>query len=356
MNLKSTLLTAMLGLIMSTLTAQTAPVPTYTLIDLQMPGYASTVGNAVNASGDVVGYASDPSAEHAFLYTRGKFTDLGAGAAIDINASKEVIVISASGVPFLYKNGKVTTLPAGAYAINDSGQILIQDVGAVEIREHNGAIISHPIGNAAALFTAQAINNLGQVIGREFVPADLPPNEDFFNEVLMVQPGGSYRVIATNLQDNYCFPRAMNNLGQGVGYDLNLYFDTLYQDVLYNNGDAMLYNPNGTSVVLGNLFPGTTSEGRTSGSNANAINSFGVIVGSCQSVFDQTDVRGFVYFNGTMYDLNTLVNSSGAAFKITSANGINDAGQILASATDTSGNEHTVILSVTGAKDSDVLK
>ena len=57
-----------------------------------------------------------------------------------------------------------------------------------------------------------------------------------------------------------------------------------------------------------------------------------------------------------MYDLNTLVNSSGAAFKITSANGINDAGQILASATDTSGNEHTVILSVTGAKDSDVLK
>ena len=62
-------------------------------------------------------------------------------------------------------------------------------------------------------------------------------------------------------------------------------------------------------------MPGTTSEGRTSGSSANAINSFGVIVGSCQSVFDETDVRGFVYFNGTMYDLNTLVNSSGAALR-----------------------------------------
>ena len=45
-----------------------------------------------------------------------------------------------------------------------------------------------------------------------------------------------------------------------------------------------------------------------------------------------------------MYDLNALVKTSENGLTIKSAHGINDLGQIVATATDAAGNEHAVIL------------
>jgi probable HAF family extracellular repeat protein len=259
---------------------------------------------------------------------------------------------------FLYTNGKFTRLP-NTYAtdLNDLGQVLIySDIGVAQIRQPNGEIVSYPIGDPNInLFGALALNDLGQVIGRDFVYPYGSNDLDFLNNVILVQPGGSYRIITNGGVDNYCFPVAMNILGQAVGHNYNLYWDNYYQSAFYDNGHAMLYNPDGQAVVLGNLFPGTTPEGTTSGSAAYGINSFGAIVGSCRSVFNG-DERAFLYLNGTMYDINTLVNASGQGLTITEARGMNDLGQIVALAKDSAGNTHTVLLSVVGFKGSDALK
>ena len=66
----------------------------------------------------------------AFLYSNGKTTDLGAGAAVGINDSGQVVVESGDQA-FLYSNGTMTnlgTFPGGSYseatAINASGQVV----------------------------------------------------------------------------------------------------------------------------------------------------------------------------------------------------------------------------------------
>jgi probable HAF family extracellular repeat protein len=342
--------------------AASTRLPAYTVTDVGLlPGFGQMIGSAINIEGDIVGTAytgldmnGNGLGGHGFLYQRGKLTDLGPGTATAINDRGEVLGYrldsSGNSTPFSYQNGTFTTLPANAYALNDLGQILIQVTGAVEIREPNGTILSHPITNGS-LFVAWAINDLGQVIGRNFVNA--PPSKrnafgDFYNQVLLVQPNGGFRIIARNGVSEYCFPQAMNNLGQAVGHNVNIYYNTVYQDFLYDEGDATLYNPDGKSVNLGNLLT-EFDNGAPPGSIATGINDFGVIVGYCYTADNQVS-RGFVYRSGTMYDLNSSVNSGENGLTIKSALGINDLGQIVATATNAAGNEHAVILTATGSR------
>jgi probable HAF family extracellular repeat protein len=343
-------------------TAADSGVPSYTVTDIGLlPGFTQMTGSAINIDGDVVGTAytgfdvnGNLTGGHGFLYHGLKVIDLGPGAATAINGLGEVLGYSldSSGksTPFLYQNGVFTTLPANSYALNDLGQILIQVTGAVEIREPNGTIVSHAVNNGY-FFVAWAINDLGQVIARNFVKA--PKNKrnqfgDFYNQVLLVQPGGLYKIVARNGVNEYCFPQAMNILGQAVGRNYNIYYNTTYQDYFYDEGDATLYNPDGKSAYLGNLLT-EIDGGAPPGSDATGINSFGTIVGFCRTANGQVS-KGFVYLNGSMYDLNALVTSTANGLTVISAQGVNDLGQIVATATDADGGYHAVILTVAGSK------
>jgi probable HAF family extracellular repeat protein len=96
-------------------------------------------------------------------------------------------------------------------------------------------------------------------------------------------------------------------------------------------------NSNGQFQDLGTL-PG----GSGGGSFGNGINDSGVVVGE-SGTGTAPYSAGFVYSNGIMSNLNNLV-PAGSGFTITTAIAINDSGQIVAEATDTSGNEHAVLL------------
>ena len=79
------------------LPALAAAVPTYTAIDLGSLGGAHSFGYAINAGGQVTGYAdTSGNAVHAFLYTGGVMTDLGtlggdgASFGLGINTSGQV--------------------------------------------------------------------------------------------------------------------------------------------------------------------------------------------------------------------------------------------------------------------------
>ena len=116
----------------------------------------------------------------------------------------------------------------------------------------------------------------------------------------------------------------INNSGQVVGYGFITSSATTA---------AFLYK-DGQMINLGSL-PGLAS------SAAYAINSSGVVVGSANNV--SPPATAFIYQNGVMTDLNSLIPSS-ANFHLTEAQFINDAGQIVAEGVDAQGNYSNYLL------------
>ena len=192
------------------------------------------------------------------------------------------------------------SMPTG---INDVGQIIgwYYDYNT----EATGYFLFTPNAPLIQLsFYPTAINNLGQIAGTGGSGG------------VVTQPGG------TTPSDVPVDPTAINILGQIVG-----------GDVLYSQGEVInLGLPKGETAPQYQSF-------------ATGINDLGVIVDYSES---SSDARGLVYVKGKWYDLNDLVNATGKGFTITEATGINNVGQIIATALDAAGNQHAVILTVVG--------
>jgi probable HAF family extracellular repeat protein len=114
-------------------------------IDLGSPGpgiigggsaLTSTAGLSLNNAGQVAG-SLDWGTPHAFLYSGGKFSNLGlpssstSSAAVGINSAGQVVGWVTPNryeayQPFLYSGGKPQTLPFSGVAsgINDAGQVV----------------------------------------------------------------------------------------------------------------------------------------------------------------------------------------------------------------------------------------
>jgi probable HAF family extracellular repeat protein len=109
-------------------------------------------------------------------------------------------------------------------------------------------------------------------------------------------------------------------------------------DVVGVSGDhAFLYH-RGILSDLG-MLPGDAS------SSANAINNKGEIVGVSVAA-DGVTSRAFIYLNGQMYDLNTLLDTASpiaGSVKLEEAVGINSHGRIAANGT-RDGQQHAYLL------------
>lgn len=109
---------------------------TYT--NLGLFGGTSSWAVAINNSGTIVGnYITDSGATHGFIYNNGKVTDIGTlgGASTEINALNNLGQIVGFSYPatgnynaFLYSGGKMTdidpTSESAGTAINDAGQVI----------------------------------------------------------------------------------------------------------------------------------------------------------------------------------------------------------------------------------------
>ncbi len=249
----------------------------YTVTDLGTLGGSSSAAYGINASGQVVGEAQTSSGNNdAFLYSNGTMVDLGTlggtgSVAYGINASGQVVgyayTSSGNNDAFLYSNGTMT------------------DLGTLP-------------GFQSSLATG--INANGQVVGASPAPLGAtkgsPPVHAFlYSSGTMVDLGTlGGRTSAAN---------SINASGQAVGE----------AQTSSGNNDAFLYS-NGTMVDLGTLG------GRTSA--ASGINASGQVVGYAETSSGTYDA--FLYSNGTMTDLGTLSgNSSSLAY------GINASGQVV---------------------------
>lgn len=244
---------------------------------------------AVNASGQVVGFASfNGSTVHAALLSGSQLTDLGTlggdhSEAVAINASGQAVGDStlANGLTHatLWSNGQVIdlgTLPGGAtsYAtgINDAGQI----TGWSDTLEPG---TSFPRPDHAFIYASGQMTDLGNI-------------------------------SATGQFANFSVGNAINASGEVTGWSVTDSFET----------HAFLYS-GGTMTDLGTLG-GSESRGR-------AINGAGEVVGWSYLPNDAA-AHAFLMSGGPMMDLGTVSGSNNSY-----AIGINDSGAIIGNSTST---------------------
>jgi probable HAF family extracellular repeat protein len=291
-------------------------VPTnYTVVDLGGPSSQSFFPLAINALGQVAGSAklTVGGSTDAAVWDNGTITDLGTpggatgGRAAGINASGQVVgsMITAFGEAFsqsafLWQSGTFTDLgtsatASSANAINDLGEIVGQNsgmhVGPVSqaFLYDNGQLTN--LGSLGGLSDAFGINNAGQVVGESQVTGSPFFHAFLWQNGVMTDLGQ----LGTTPGSTAAF--AINNAGQVVGISGN---------------SAFLFDSTGMHD-LG--VPTTTS------ASANGINDSGTIVG-------QSDTYAFIDQNGVVTNLNSLI-AQNSGWQLTSAVGINNAGQIV---------------------------
>jgi probable HAF family extracellular repeat protein len=277
----------------------------YTITDLGvLPGAFSSTATGINLSGQVVGFSSPIGGNppRAFLYQNGRMTDLGtAPGASDsqgwaINNAGQIAGFS-GGRAFLYENGAITSLgvlpgaPGSlAYGINNAGQVVAISGNAAFLYT-NGRMTSLGVLPGQNFSEAFAINDLGQVVGRSGGGAFLYTNGQM-TELARV-PGAQFWV-----------PNAITNAEAVVG--------TAY----LNDGRTLgIVYANGMISSVG--LPGVYENYATS------INDLGQVVGHAKLSYFGTDLRAFLYEDGSTIDLNTVLPRD-SGWTLLAATGIND--------------------------------
>lgn len=307
------------------------PAPYYAVIDLGDLGGGSSYAQAINSSGQVVGYSTinTSGVTHAFLYSNGSMQDLGA---------------TGGGANSSY-----------AYGINDSGMIVGLD-GASTFLYQNGSMVD--LGTLGSSI-AYAINNAGQITS--YIPV-IGGDEDGF-----IYQNGAVSTFSALGPFTHTFAVGINNIGAVVGYSHNR-SGGVYEAFLYYNGASeglgalesgsasYAYGINNNSQVVGLSYNSNNVEhaflytgglmmdissfgGGTDRTYATGINNNGVIVGS-----DVTTSHAFVYADGTMMDLNSLLFNPNSGWTLVLAQAINDSGQIVGYGTNSSGQTHAFLL------------
>jgi len=273
--MKPTLGVAALILLITGIAASTnASAQSYTYTDLGAASEFNSVAEAINNSGQIVGWSYGLNSSYsATLWNGTASTNLGVG-----------------------------TIASHAYGINDSGQIAGWSVPAANTGRYatlwNGTTptnLGAPLGGTAA--DALGINNSGQVVGDSFTTGNgryLPVSWN----------GTSGSALGTISGQAF----GINNSGQVVGW------------VSPSSGVAAATLWNGTTPTNLPTLGGTTGF-------ANAINDSGLIVGESDTTGNMT--QDATLWNGTTpTDLGKLLNVNGASSQ---ALAINKTGQIAGS-------------------------
>ena len=302
----------------------------YQITDLGTLGGTSSRAYGINNIGDIVGRSRPMNADgsngtrSAFLYTNGRMLDLGnfGGSNTVARASnfhRQVVgysrpTDSKEYKAFLYDKGEMKnlgTLANGkysyAYGINDKGQV----VGHSHTNEsgttseafiyENGAMkgLGTLGGNSSGAFD---INSDGTIVGSSTLATG--DTQGF------VYKDGKMTSLGSLDSSGFSEARAINDLGQIVGNSLTdsghyhafLYEDGGIQDLGSIEGDSFAYD----------------------------VNNKGQIVGGYRSHLLEGSGNAYLYSDGEMLDLTSLLNASEQdKWSLTAAYGINDNGQVV---------------------------
>jgi len=340
------------------LAAADAATPAYTITNLGNLGYPQLSEPAgINSAGQVTGESTTAATFtitcgppkhrttctehliHGYLYSAGALTDLGtlggkysAGAAINDSGTVAGYADLSSGIAHaaLFHGGTVTDLgslsgptgSSGATAINDLGQVAGSTTypgsggGQEAFVETNGVMTGLGILPGGTGSAATGINASGEVIG---VGDNAASDERAF-----VYSNGVKTDLGT-LGGPNAVAGAINDNGLIVGYSQTA-----------SDADHVFSYSNGTMTDLGAYNIDTVPE---------AINDSGVFVGQTYGVNSNgtpfTDA--FIYTGGKFEDLNTLI-PAGSGYVLTNATGINNSGQIVVDAVNSTNGQNASFL------------
>jgi probable HAF family extracellular repeat protein len=343
--------------------AATASPPAYVVYDTGVAG----IGNGINNLGWPSGVLfTAAGATHGALYIPGNVTDLGtlgganSGVEWPIKNNHGLVVgisetatadplgetfscaafIPTNGhtcLPFLWQNGTLTALPllggnnGFATGVNDEGQA----VGWVETKLHDPTCVAPQVLQFLAVqwspgagapqvlppytgdstSAATAINDAGEAVGISG-SCDVAVGAFSARHALLWVDGHPIK-LPTLGGAGWNTPMAINNAGAVVGFD-DLPGD-VSGGVLTPNFQSFLWTREHGTVNLGVLAGDPLSE-------ATGINDIGQIVGT--SFNPNTGAsRVYLWEQGTLYDLNTLVQANAPLYLLASGD-INDRGEI----------------------------
>jgi probable HAF family extracellular repeat protein len=307
------------------------------------------LGAGENAQTIVVGHAdTGPNSKytgfHAFMWVEaaGRMFDLGTMRGDDksnangVNAMGQIVGESLGAETtraFLY-DGRMHNLGglsgpySGAHAISDSGQVVGYaktpdgaDHAVLWTTSANGRyrIVDLGMLPGGIASIANGINASGQIIGYS-------NDADSFGHAFLWSPtspgasSGTMTALGGLPGEELASAYAINASGVVVG-----------EAAIGPDAHAFAWTPtepngsDGTMVDLGTLGGAW--------SRANAINAAGDIVGVAEGPAPESFDFAFLYRNGTMYDLNSVLPSDVEGVFLTTAYGITDTGQIIGGAT-----------------------
>jgi probable HAF family extracellular repeat protein len=345
----------------------TAHSETYTLTDLGvLPNESASISAAINRQGQVTGTSGDSafrSDSGAVMQDIGSPVSRSRGFAISV--SGQVVGDSTFGESevshaALFENGSDRDLTgyenpqlfSRANGINASGQV----VGIFQSSsngDHGRAFITNlfrpakgpaliDMGTLGGSYAqAWAINDSGFVTGNSET-GDYLALGIRITHAFLWNPATKEMVDLGALDGYYSYGTSINANNHVVGYSTVNGSD--------NRTHAFIYDGIGMRD-LGSLDPRTTESDR---SLALGVNSTDQVVGysyigTGSGIKDPRRVPprqvAFIYSQGVMRDLNTLMTSETGNYQLISATGINDQGQITAIALEESGNDfHAVLL------------
>lgn len=296
--------------------------------------YAADINNAGQIAGTASYVAADGSLlmQRAFRYSSGVVQELGtlahqSGKALAINNAGDVL--GAVGTAYsgnasmtiesfvMDSAGQMTAVgDANPYvqAFNDQKQILtVAGFGGINVCpgvSNTMGCVSAPYGSFSGIRTANDINNFGLVAGTSTSNPDSQGNWPATQLFIYDSAHGS--AYSTPLPHSVSFVGAVSDSALVVGADAN--------------SQAFIYSvTTGSTQTLGPL---SAEYDRTF---ATGVNNAGQVVGFALNAAGAR--RAFLYSNGVMSDLNSIVEGAGTDWVITDAPAINDAGLIAANAT-----------------------
>ena len=307
------------------------------LYSITLLGGTGSSASDINRWGDVVGNITSGDVTHGFLNAGGTYTDLGTlgGAnsnARGINDSGQIVGGSdnASGQfhAYVYAGGSMSDLGtlggdrSEAFAINNHGTIVGDAQNGDPATEGFGQAFGYAGGAMKALGTlpgglgsnAYAVNNNGTIGGSSFEGPFTAPEYPF--HAVTFSDGTAHSIGASDLGDSRIY--GMNDGDLAVG--------GIPMAANIHEFHAFLYD-HGTITDLGVL------DAFQDDSIAWDINNLRQIVGTSAVSIDPEHYgyHGFLWTGAGLVDLNTLIDPS-SGWVITSANAINDAQQIAATA------------------------
>jgi len=325
--------------------ALAAPAMTHwTVTDLGTLGGGESKAYAINNFGQVTGYAYvDGTTAHAFRFSNGRMEDLGGwggsfSAGYDINASGWVVGFSytagnAEYRAFRNKWGTMEPLFAqkagtgsAAFGINDAGRMTGYDndtgwgVNLAFVSVNGSKEWLNPVTLGGSNSYGKKINNAGQVVGYSDTQGNATTHAFLYSN-------GQMRDLGT-LGGNNSYAYSINEAGLVTGYART--GDGSYHAFLYG----------GSMTDLGTLG-GSNSVGRD-------VNAFGQVTGysGAYDFWGRDTNHAFLYSKGAMIDLNNLYGTNSSGWTLTSAESINDVGQIVGYGTNPNGDTHGYVLSL----------